>query len=133
MALNSLYVHVAYLLHQGEIARFLGTLEALPPDVAGQSVCRQPQGKLRCVSRTVQIMGQAGANGSGIPGKIHAGDGQGTTPQLSDERALFLSLFKSGMLAFPARAWDHHTAWIQEKTGPIRAVGLTYPAYWRKI
>ena len=37
MALNALYVHVIFLLHQGEIARFLGTLEALPPESAGKS------------------------------------------------------------------------------------------------
>lgn len=37
MALNALYVHVVFLLHQGEISRFLGTLEALPPEVADKS------------------------------------------------------------------------------------------------
>ena len=36
-ALNALYVHTVFLLHQGEIARFLGMLEALPPEVAGKS------------------------------------------------------------------------------------------------
>ena len=37
MALNALYVHIVFLLHQGEVARFLGTLEALPPEVVGKS------------------------------------------------------------------------------------------------
>lgn len=30
---NALYAHVVYLLHQGEITRFIGTLEAIPKDV----------------------------------------------------------------------------------------------------
>lgn len=37
MALNALYVHIVFLLHQGEVGRFLGTLEALPPEVTGKS------------------------------------------------------------------------------------------------
>lgn len=36
-AINAGYVHAVFLLHQGEVARFLGTLEALPPEVAGKS------------------------------------------------------------------------------------------------
>lgn len=36
-ALNALYVHVVFLLHQGEIAQFLGMLEAQPPEVADRS------------------------------------------------------------------------------------------------
>ena len=35
--LNAHYVHVVFLLHQGEVARFLGTQEALAPEVAGKS------------------------------------------------------------------------------------------------
>jgi LuxR family maltose regulon positive regulatory protein len=37
MAHNALYVHIVFLLHQGEVARFLGTLEAVPPEVTGKS------------------------------------------------------------------------------------------------
>ncbi len=37
VVLNAHYVHVVFLLQQGEIARFLGTQEALAPEVAGKS------------------------------------------------------------------------------------------------
>ena len=36
-ALNALYVHVVFLLHQGELARFLGTLEGVPPEIPNRS------------------------------------------------------------------------------------------------
>jgi LuxR family maltose regulon positive regulatory protein len=35
--LNALYVHVVFLLYQGEIAQFLGMLEAQPPEVTDRS------------------------------------------------------------------------------------------------
>ncbi len=37
MALNALYVHGLFLLHRGELGRFIGTLEALPPEVGRRS------------------------------------------------------------------------------------------------